>query len=137
MKNLKKKNSATQVYVRSPLVSVEGSPFKTTILKCFILRLILRENRIVEKFLNFNSVEHICHACRKKDSFVKVVFTHSVVIIWLEIGKNANFVNSSRVFILKIPSDFAMQLFVNEKPLLYQNAVAFEKVCKQVCKCRI
>ena len=82
-------------------------------------------------------MEHICHACRKKDSFVKVVFTHSVVIIWLEIGKNANFVNSSRVFIFKIPSDFAMQLFVNEKPLLYQNAVAFEKVCKQVCKCRI
>ena len=73
----------------------------------------------------------------KKDSFVKVAFTHSVIIIWLEIGKNANFVNSSRVFILKIPSDFAMQLFVNEKPLLYQNAVAFEKVCKQVCKCRI
>jgi len=63
----------------------------------------------------------------KKDSFVKVAFTHSVIIIWLEIGKNANFVNSSRVFILKIPSDFAMQLFVNEKPLLYQNAVAFEK----------
>ena len=73
----------------------------------------------------------------KKDSFVKVIFTHSVIIIWLEIGKNANFVNSSRIFILEIPSDFAMQLFVNEKPLLYQNAVAFEKVCKQVCKCRI